>query len=563
MRMNTKNYIPVFILLAFIFCICSFGHTADQEIKKEKLTKKHKKWLDEEVPYIISQNEKEIFKSLATSEQRDEFIRNFWKRRDPSPMTPVNQFKEEHYRRIEYANRRYFEGTAGWRSDRGRVYIMFGPPDFFETNPGGGRGFLFDVSGPTAEFPSEVWTYRFIPGLKLRQTRIDFTFVNYYNSGKYQLTSNPALANALRNTSIEGSRDVGYEDHNTLVPGSTSKDLPMNSIEQLMMMTELTKSRGEVFEEMERSSRLRKLRGVVDSRESLYQMPFVMDESFLSGENNLVKVPISLEIAGKDVAFRKEGDRYNGVVNFHIEVKDSEDTVYQSSERLEMNLTEQTFQQRMGNTYQYKHRVTIAPGEYWLHVVVWDEFDNKVGHVDKRLLVPEISRDKFGLSDIILARSLRVVQQEKPKTVDAKDIQALETLAESGLKVPDKVAIQKKKEAPFTFGNIVIEPNTTTEYAKNQELVFFYQIYGLKFDADEKKSKMRVVHQIEKNGVVVATIEKPQVVHLLESHKNAVVDGGARYKLTDLEPGTYSVAALVTDLVAGITLEKRINFELK
>src|SRR4030042_4277 len=89
------------------------------------------------------------------------------------PATPVNEFREEHYRRLEWASKRYFEGKAGWRTDRGRVYIMFGPPDFFETNPGGGRGFLFDPSGPTADYPSEVWTYRSIPGLYELIGRID------------------------------------------------------------------------------------------------------------------------------------------------------------------------------------------------------------------------------------------------------------------------------------------------------------------------------------------------------------------------------------------------------
>jgi len=551
----------LFVALTFVLSIHSFSYTASLAAEEEKMSKKHKKWLDEEVVYIISKNEKDVFKSFSTGEQREEFIRKFWTRRDPTPSTPFNEFKEEHYRRIAFANKRYFEGTAGWRSDRGRVYIMFGPPDFFETNPGGGRGFLFDVSGPTAEFPAEVWTYRYIPGLKMRQTRIDFTFVNYYNSGKYQLVSNPSLANALRNTSIEGSRDVGYEAPNVAIPGSTDKNLMVNPLEQLTMMAELTKSRGEVFEEMERSARLRKLRGVVDTRESLYEMPFQMSQAYLKGENETTNIPISVEIAGKDVAFAKDGDRYNGTINFHIEVKDSKETVYQSSERLVMSLMEQTFQQRLSDTYQYKHRVTLLPGEYWFHVVVWDENDNKVGHADKKITVPEISSDSFSLSDVILARSLNIVQKEKPKTVDSKDIQALEKLAQSGLKVPDKVAIEKKKEAPFTFGNIMIEPNTSGEYSTNQEFVFFYQVYGAAFDQEARRSKVKIVHQIEKGSVVVATIGKPQEVHLL--NKDAVIDGGARHNLSNLEPGTYTVVARVTDLVAGKTLEKRADFKIK
>jgi GWxTD domain-containing protein len=558
---KTAKCLFLCVSLPLVFGLVSFSQTKSLAAQKEEMSEKHKKWLNEEVVYIISKREKDVFKSFTTDEQREEFIKKFWERRDPTPRTPFNEFKEEHYRRVEFTNQKYFEGTAGWRSDRGRVYIMFGPPDFFETNPGGGRGFLFGVSGPTAEFPSEVWTYRYIPGLKMRQTRIDFTFVNYYNSGKYQLVSNPSLANALRNTSIEGSRDVGYEPHDVQVPGSTEKNLLVNPMEQLMMMAELTKSRGEVFEEMERSARVRKLKGIVDTRESLYEMPFEMNQAFLMGVNKTTKIPISVEISGKDVAFNKDGDRYKGAVNFHVEVKDSEKTVYQSSERLEMNLLEQTFQQRLTDTYQYKHELNLIPGEYWFHLVVWDENDNKVGHVDRKISVPEMSGEEFNLSDIILARTLNVVQQEKPKTVDAKNIQVLEKLAQSGFKVPDKVAIERKRAAPFTFGNIVIEPNTTGEYSANQEFVFFYQVYGTTFDPQSGRSKVKILHQIEKGGIVVATIDKPQEIHIPD--KDAVIDGGARYDLTKLRPGHYTVIARVTDLVAGKTLEKRANFRIK
>ncbi|MBN1224883.1 MAG: GWxTD domain-containing protein, partial [Candidatus Aminicenantes bacterium] len=560
MMKSSKNISSLWSLFALVSSMLIIPFAFGAVVQKEEMSPEHKKWVDEEVIYIISQDEKEVFKSFTTSKQRDDFIESFWKRRDPSPNTPFNEFKEEHYRRIEYANRRYFEGTAGWRSDRGRVYIMFGPPDFFETNPGGARGFLFDVSGPTAEFPSEVWTYRHIPGLKTRVSRVDFTFVNYYNSGKYQFVTNNSLANALRNTSIQGSRDVGYEDPNTLVPGSTGKDLPINSLEQLQIMTELTKSRGEVFEEMERSARLRKLKGIVDTRESLYEMPFVMNETFLYGDNKKMTLPISVEIAGKDVAFAKEEDRYNGAVNFHVEVRDGENTVYQSSERLVMSLLEQTFQNRFSDFYQYKHRLSLAPGKYSLHIVVWDEYDNKVGHLDKAITVPEISDNVFSLSDIILARGIRVVEEEKPVTVNSKDIQALEKLSKSGLKVPETVAIEQKKEEPFTFGNLEINPNTRAEYSTDQELVFFYQIYAPTFSVAENMAKLQIVHQIEKNGIVLETIDEPQEAHLPGSQKSAFLNSGARYDLKDFVPGTYTVVARVTDIVSGKTIEKRADF---
>ena len=129
------NFFSVVCVWTLVLSLRLLSAPAVYPAEKEEMSKEHKKWLDEEVVYIISQNEKEVFKSFTTSGQREEFIDSFWKRRDPTPDTPHNEFNEEHYRRIEYVKQRYFEGTAGWRSDRGRVYIMFGPPDFFETNP--------------------------------------------------------------------------------------------------------------------------------------------------------------------------------------------------------------------------------------------------------------------------------------------------------------------------------------------------------------------------------------------------------------------------------------------
>src|SRR5579871_1506323 len=112
----------------------------EKEKKKraEKLRKEletpYKKWLNEDVVYIITDEEKTAFKRLATDEEREQFIEQFWLRRDPTPDTEENEFKEEHYRRIAYANDHYASGIPGWKSDRGRIYIEYGPPDEIESH---------------------------------------------------------------------------------------------------------------------------------------------------------------------------------------------------------------------------------------------------------------------------------------------------------------------------------------------------------------------------------------------------------------------------------------------
>jgi GWxTD domain-containing protein len=578
-----KKWILSFLaVLAFCFSGLAFRQNQVDQEKQEtekgknkpapKMAEKYEKWLNEEVVYIISENEKDVFKDLKTDEHREGFIKTFWKRRDPTPDTPINEFREEHYRRIAFADQNYFEGKAGWRSDRGRVYIMFGPPDFFETNPGGGRGFLLGVNAPTAEFPAEVWTYREIPGLKERIGRVDFTFVNYYSAGSYQLVSNPALANALRNVSLP-ARYAGYNDipmtdgH----PNSTATAAQLgaqqtapNAIEQLQIMAELTKSRGEVLEELERSERLRRLKGIVESKASLTGITFYAKENYLAGNEGLTYIPISLEVAARNLGFRQVMDRYEGKVNFYIEVKDEKGTAYQASDRLEMNLKEESYQRRFVDFYQYKQGLSLKPGKYFLHLVVWDEYDGNVGYADRWIEVPSFSSQDLSLSDIILARDIqRVENKPQELAMESKDIPALKALEKTNLKVPDKISLVNQRGGPFIFGNMDVNPNTLSEYDKDSDLMFFYQINNPTYDEDLGMAKVRIENQIWKGDKLVAVInELPEAQIPIAQKAAGALNSSGKYSLVNLAPGSYTLLARVEDLFSGKTAEKRIDFKI-
>ena len=585
MMKNTRGRrLPAMLaVLAFGLTGAAFGQDPSAQVPKapekkkeepaDKMPERYEKWLNEEVLYIISQNERDVFKSLKTDEHREGFIKTFWKRRDPTPDTPVNEFREEHYRRIAYANKTYFEGKAGWRTDRGRVYIMFGPPDFFETNPGGGRGFLLGVNAPTAEFPAEVWTYREIPGLKERIGRVDFTFVNYYGAGSWQLTSNPALANALRNVSLP-ARYAGYGDMDlkdghaysaTTAAQVGQGQFMQNAIEQLQVMAELTKSRGEVLEELERSERLRRLRGIVESKPSLAGLSFHARESYLAGGDGMTLVPISLEIAAKDVAFRPIEDRYRGMVNFYIEVKDDKGTAFQASDRLEMNLKEESYRRRYADSYQYKQSLSLKPGKYFLHMVVWDEYNSNVGYVDRWIDVPAFPAEDLSLSDIILARAVRRVEN---KTQDApmnlQDIPALKALEKTNLKVPDKLSLSGQKSGPFLFGNLEINPNTLAAVAPGGDLIFFYQIYNPTYDEESGTARIRIENQIWQGTKLVASIDDiPELKVPIAQKAAGPLNSSGKYSLGSLPPGSYVLLARVGDLFSGKTAEKRIAFKIE
>src|SRR5213595_1982792 len=156
----------------------------------------YKKWLDEEVPYIITSEERASFRKLSTDDEREQFIEAFWERRNPSPGSPENEFKEEYYRRIAYANEHYASGIPGWKTDRGRIYIMYGPADEIDSHPSGGTYERppEEGGGETATFPFEKWRYRYIEDVG---SDIIIEFVDPTMSGEYRMTMDPSEKDAL------------------------------------------------------------------------------------------------------------------------------------------------------------------------------------------------------------------------------------------------------------------------------------------------------------------------------------------------------------------------------
>lgn len=182
---------PLIVLLSLFLSIpFASAQTPDQAAAAKKQqapvkaipVKVWRKWLSEDVLYIITDQERADFGKLANDRQRDEFIEAFWERRNPIPGATENTFKEQHYRRIAYANEHFASGVAGWKTDRGRIYIVYGPPDEIESHPrGAGLGAL-------PQHPSETWRYKFMLGIG---QDIFVEFVDACECGDYRLTADP------------------------------------------------------------------------------------------------------------------------------------------------------------------------------------------------------------------------------------------------------------------------------------------------------------------------------------------------------------------------------------
>jgi GWxTD domain-containing protein len=178
-------------LLAFAACSLLLSVAKSGSTAKSDLSRPYRAWLDEDVRWIITDQERAGFQKLSTDAQRDQFVMAFWTRRDPTPGTPENEFKEEHYRRLAYANQHFAATIPGWKTDRGRVYIVYGPPDQIESHPSRAvREELLptkDVTGSAN--PYEVWHYRH---LKVIGQDVTVKFVDSCRCGDYRRKVEPS-----------------------------------------------------------------------------------------------------------------------------------------------------------------------------------------------------------------------------------------------------------------------------------------------------------------------------------------------------------------------------------
>jgi GWxTD domain-containing protein len=157
----------------------------------------YQKWLNEDAAYIITDQERAAFKGLQSDAEREHFIEQFWLRRDPTPGTAKNEFKEEHYRRIAYANEHFASAIPGWKTDRGRIYITYGPPDEIEDHSSGGtyQRPAAEGGGATVTVPFQQWRYHLIEGVG---KDVVIEFVDPNRTGEFRMTMDPGEKDALR-----------------------------------------------------------------------------------------------------------------------------------------------------------------------------------------------------------------------------------------------------------------------------------------------------------------------------------------------------------------------------
>ena len=270
---------------------------ANSKALKQELSSTYKKWLNEDVRWIITGEEMTAFKQLSNDEERDQFIEQFWLRRDPTPDTPENEYKEEHYRRIAYANEHFAAGIPGWRSDRGRIYIVFGPADEVEAHPSGGTYTrpIEEGGGETSTYPFEQWRYRYIEGVG---QEIKLEFVDTCGCGDFHLTIDPNEKDALLYTPNSGL--TLYEQQGLASKANRVTSGPFGSNAGPLQGQQATSE----FDKIELLAKIntapkvkfKDLEEVVSHRINVNLMPFEIRTDFVKVTSDTVLVPVTLQV---------------------------------------------------------------------------------------------------------------------------------------------------------------------------------------------------------------------------------------------------------------------------
>jgi GWxTD domain-containing protein len=507
---------------------------AQQKAVKEELKGVYKKWVNEDVRWIISDQELQAFKSLSNDEERDQFIENFWLRRNPNPDSPENEFREEHYARIAYANDHFAAGKPGWRTDRGHIYIAYGKPDSIDSHPSGGsyERPMEEGGGNTSTFPFETWHYRYLEGIG---DNIDIEFVDSCMCGDYHMTIDRSEKDALKH--VPGAGQTMYEQTGQ---AKQADRFSGGGLEQLGTGPLSAQNASKQFDRLDRFAKLmappeikfKDMESFMATSKILTGPPFLFDvrTDYVKVTNDTILVPVTLQIRNGDITFTNKDGVAMGTVNIlgrvsnlnHKPIQTFEDTV-------SVQVPSELLARKRADLSVYWKSLPLRPGLYKIDIVIKDVNNpDHIGRWERSLNVPQYDDDRLSSSSLILA--------DQMERVPSKDIGAGNfIIGDTRIRprVPSGVAV------PVTFH-------------RAQSLNFWMQVYNLGIDEKSKQNGATIDYQI----LDMATNQAVLHAQELTSKTNPNADQVTIEKslpLASLQPGKYQVNIKVND---GITKQQ-------
>jgi GWxTD domain-containing protein len=493
----------------------------------------YRQWLNEDVVYIISPEERQLFLQLGTNEEREQFIEQFWLRRSNNPDLPDNDFKEEHYRRIAYANEHFASGIPGWKTDRGRMYIMWGPADEVESHPTGGTYDrpMEEGGGSTSTYPWETWRYRYMEGIG---ENVIWEFVDPSGSGEYHLTMDPSEKDALLHVPGAGLsllESMGMASKTDRFTRSDGTNLPrtlggepasMNEFNRLEQYSKAFKPPAVKYKDLE---------AIVTARIVRDQLHFTYRTDYLKVTNDTVLVPVTVQIPNNQLSFDSKEGVHSATLNIFGRVSTLTGRVVQTFEDpVSRDFPESLFQRSVKLQSIYQKAVPLRPGLYRLDIVIKDVKSGNVGVINTRLQVPRFDDETLEASSLILADQL--------EHVPAKQIGT----------------------GQFVLGSSKVRPKLDGEFPSNERLGIYMQVYNLKPDDKTHKSNATFQYTVKKGSEQVMQFKETSE-QMKQTGEQVTIE--RLLPLATLAPGKYSLEVVATDTLSNKTVSKSAEFTVK
>lgn len=429
----------------FVFCCIywGLGQAVYQDVKKEPLSKWSKQWLEEVVPYIITKDERSVFLSLPNEAERGKFIQSFWQKRDPNPGTPENEFKIAYYKRIAITNKLFGIGErAGWRTDRGKIFILLGPPQEIQRDfaPSGSG---FDVYHGTRE----IWNYWGLRNPRLPYN-LEFVFIDKFDSGNYVLEESLSLGQKGRQAFDIASGHYYFD--------------------RLEILAEAMKN---PFENQKR------LEGIVTTKVSYNLIPIKSNIFRLKGTPSSTYIPLIVEIPYGNLEPKMIEDKYYYSMNFMVRVSDQQGRmILQKTKDINIDFSPPELPSLAASLYRFQTALFLPPGDYGFSLLILDNFSGKIGAFNKNLFVRDFAQEQLSLSDVILS----------PEAFSKKRI------------------VLKERGEDLSQFQIFIDAKDT--FRSGGELNIYFEIYNLALDPARGRNRFRVEYMILRNERVLTRI---------------------------------------------------------
>jgi len=506
-----------------------------RDLEKE-LAGPWKKWMNEDVSYIITDEEKQSFKRLKTDEERQSFVESFWLRRDPTPDTEENEYKEEHYRRIAYANDHYASGIPGWKTDRGMIYIKYGAADEIESHPSGGsyERPMEEGGGETSTYPFEQWRYRWIEGVG---TNVIIEFVDTTMSGEYHIALDPAEKDALLYVPGAGltmSEQMGMSDKTArfnrtdgthLGTGNQPLSESQNEFTRLERYANLMKAPAIKFKDLD---------AVVNSNIRYNTLPMQVRTDYIRVTDATVYANVMVQFKNADLNYSTKDKIAKANINIYGRITTlTRRSVNWFEDTVTSELPSEMLQQAMNGSQIYSKRVPLAPGTYRLNIVAKDLVGNTMNTFETALVVPSYNEDTLGSSSLILADQL------------------------------ERVPTSSIGTGQFVIRSSKVRPRINDVFKQGETMGIYTEFYNFGMDEKTKKPQGTVAYEIVNNAdnkTMISYTEDLSDVKAFPNASSFLVTVEKKFPLKSLPPGRYTLKLKVDDKLKNQSLTPSAQF---